>query len=423
MIPDPSNFPACLRAEGEDAVKELCESLESTRGLLAERVGQAQLETTRLVPLPQDRRSLEFVRAVFKHNFSRSNIKDAIIALKDFQFEVESCQQTIELAFQQVWRVYDIVKSRTRQSRSSASTISSISTQIPESSTSPQATTSFRREIIDWLEGQDIASKSNLETPYFAAQTGRAGTSAEKNTFALESQPTPISRDQDLSSNQIRNFFDLSIARPDYRETGLAEAGQGRWTPQPHLIEQPVYNNHDVVSHQQPRINTTPYGYPFQFTADEPRILSGRNTQRITPITPTDYNRENSYVCGGKDKVSASYFQAPPPRPENQHVDEQPVYRNRDIVSQEQPLTNTTMDYHGLPFTADFLNPTPLTYDQSPGTGIQYGNGLPGVERYSNDGDGLFHIDKRWRILESPMKELYPERKTTEELVRQIGGC
>ena len=221
MVPNPSNFPAFLRPEGGVAVQELCESLESTRGLLAERVGQAQLEATRLVPLPQDRRSMASVRAVFKHNFSSSNIKDAIVALKDFQFDVESCQQTTELAFQQVWRVYDIVKSRTRQSRSSASTISSISTQI---STSP---TSFCREIIDWLEGQDIASKSNLETSYFATQTGRAGTSAERNTFALESRPTPIGRDQDLSRNQNRNLFDSS----NYKKTGLAEAGQDPWTP------------------------------------------------------------------------------------------------------------------------------------------------------------------------------------------------
>ena len=187
LVPKPSDFPAFLRPEGEVAVKELCESLESTRGLLAEWAGQAQCETTALEPLPQDRRSLAFVQAVFKHNFSPSNIEDAVIALKDFQFEVESCQQTTELAFQQVWRVYEIVKSQTLQRRSSFSTISSISTQISDSSTRPQATTGFRRETIDWLKGLVASSKTNSETPNLATQTereARAGTAAEGNTSA-----------------------------------------------------------------------------------------------------------------------------------------------------------------------------------------------------------------------------------------------
>jgi hypothetical protein len=209
IVSVPSDFPVLLRPEGEVAVKELCESLESTRGLLAERAGQAQLETTGLEPLPQDRRSLAFVQAVFKHNFSPSNIEDAIIALKDFQFEVESCQQTTELAFQQVWRVYDIVKIRTLQRRSSVSTISTISTLIPESSTEPQATSSFRTEVIDWLKRQDVASKSHSETPNAAIQ---------EDTSTPDSQPTPISRDQEPSRNRIRNLFSVSRAKHDYKK-------------------------------------------------------------------------------------------------------------------------------------------------------------------------------------------------------------
>ena len=173
MVPKPSNFPAFLRPEGEVAVKELCESLESTRGLLAEWAGQAQRETTALEPLPQDRRSLAFVQAVFKHNLSPSNIEDAVIALKDFHFEVESCQQTTELAFQQVWRIYEIVKSQTIQRRSSVSTISSISTQTSESSTRPQTTTGFRKETIDWLKALVAPSKINSETPNSATQSER----------------------------------------------------------------------------------------------------------------------------------------------------------------------------------------------------------------------------------------------------------
>ena len=165
--------------------------------------------------------SLAFVQAVFKHSLSPSNIEDAIIALKDFQFEVETCQQTTELAFQQVWRVYDIVKSRTLQRRSSVSTISSISTQIPESSTSPQATTSFRREIIDWLKRQDAASKANSGTPNVATETergGQAGVSPEENDSTPENQSNPIRGNQEMSRSRVLNFFGFSSARQRHKK-------------------------------------------------------------------------------------------------------------------------------------------------------------------------------------------------------------
>ena len=283
----PSDFRAFLRPEGESAVKELCESLESTRGLLAERAGQAQLETTGLDPLPQDRMSLAFVQAVFKHSLSPSNIEDAIIALKDFQFEVETCQQTTELTFQQVWRVYVIVKSRTPQRQSSVSTISSISTQIPGSSTSPQATTSFRKEIVDWLERQDAASKSNSGTPNLATHTGRggrAGTSAEENNLTPESQSFPIRGDQELSRSRIRNIFGFSRAKQDYKKMEpevnqdymVIEPFQLRPSPPPQPSpEQPVYSNRDTLLHQQPIISTTIYYQPSRPTVAQAGELSG----------------------------------------------------------------------------------------------------------------------------------------------------
>ena len=75
MIPKPSDLPAFLRPECELAIKALYESLESTRGLLAERMGQGQLEATELDPLPQDRISLVFVQAVFKRASSPASIE------------------------------------------------------------------------------------------------------------------------------------------------------------------------------------------------------------------------------------------------------------------------------------------------------------------------------------------------------------
>jgi len=252
--------------------------------VLAERAGQAQLETTGLEPLPQDRRSLEFVQAVFKHNFSPSNIEAAIIALKDFQFEVESCQQTTELAFQQVWRVYDIVKSRTLQRRSSVSTISTISTIIPESSTGPRATTSFRKEIIEWLKRQDVASKSNSATPNIAAQIERGtrpGTPVEENTSTSMSQPVPITRNQEMSrtaTDRMRNIFGLSRARRDYKTIEPFLIEPPAMSPLPHNYQQQGHRNQDVG--QPLLMNTGPYASK---TPAEPMRLYDTDPSQQSP--------------------------------------------------------------------------------------------------------------------------------------------
>ena len=280
-----------FRPEGELAVKELCESLESTRAVLAERAGQAQLETTGLEPLPQDRRSLKFVQAVFKHNFSPSNIEDAITALKDFQFEVESCQQTTELAFQQVWRVYDIVKSRTLQRRSSVSTKPTITTITPESSTGPQATTSFRNEVIDWLAKQDVASKSNSATPNIVAQIERGtrpGTPAEENTSTSMSQPLPITRDQEMSRtrDRMRNIFGLSRARQEHGYMRIEPFPLDPPPPQPLVLHAPqrrVRTNQDVSPNQRSPMTTPIYDRQFPMTTP----IYDQDTQPVRPEKPS----------------------------------------------------------------------------------------------------------------------------------------
>jgi hypothetical protein len=76
---------------------------------------------------------------------------------------------------------------------------------IPESSTGPQATTSLRKEITDWLKRQDFASKPDSGTPNAAAQTemgARASSSAEENVS------TPARQER----GWIRNFLGLSGA-------------------------------------------------------------------------------------------------------------------------------------------------------------------------------------------------------------------
>ena len=446
VAPKPSDFPAFFRPEGEVAVKELCESLESTRGLLAERAGQAQLETTGLEPLPQDRRSLAFVQAIFKHNFSPSNIEDAIIALKDFQFEVESCQQTTELAFQQVWRVYDIVKSRTLQRRSSVSTISSISTQIPEFSTEPNATTSFRREIIDWLKRQDVSSKSNFQTPNSATQTGRAGTSAEENTFAPKSQPSPASHDQDLSRNRVRNFFGLSRARQEYKNTEPDVERDHQilepfpWTPpqplSPHAAEQPVYSDRDVVSKQQPLLNTTVYGRHFQPPATQ-IFRHGAVYQRTYAEDWTKFDDFRACLEVSTEKGVVSRQALPPiPGVQTPSAPFLPPGAAQAIIYEagsldrytSQPWSNKpspVLVKQSLSPINHFGPPTPM-HDHSTGASVQYDNDRSSVEGH-NDGDGSIpseENDKSWvRGLFGSSKERGRERDALKELCRMIGGC
>ena len=415
--------------------------------MLAERAGQAQLETTGLEPLPQDRRSLVFVRAIFKHNLLPSNIEDAIIALKDFQFEVESCQQTTEFAFQQVWRVYDIVKSRTLQRRSSVSTISSISAQIPESSTEPNATTSFRKETIDWLKRQDFASKSNFETPNSATQTGRAGAGAEENTFA-PGQPLPISRGQDLSRNRTRGFFGLSRARQGHKPDTEPDVEKiiepFPWTPpqplSPHATEQPVYRDHDVVSKQQPLLNTTIYGQQFQPPATQ--IFRQDAVYQRTYAEDRPENDDFSArleACTEKGAVSMSQLQALPPIPEVRTPSAPflPLGATRAVTYGASPLDRYTSQpwsdtsspavpvKQSLSRINDFY-PPPSTHGNSTGTSTQYNNDRSGVEGH-NDGSGSIpseENEKSWvRGLFGSSKEREREKDALKELVRMIGGC
>ena len=399
--------------------------------------------------------SLAFVQAVFKHNLSPSNIEDAIITLKDFQFDVESCQQTTELAFQQVWRVYDIVKSRTLQRRSSVSTISSISTQIPESSTTPQA---IRKEIIDWLKRQDAASKANSGTPNSTTQTrrgGRAGTSAEENNLTPESQSLPIRGDQELSRSRIRNIFGFSRARQHHKKME-PEAGQDYmviepfWPsppPQlsPHPTEQPVYSNRDTVTQQQPLISTMIYGLQSRPTVSQAGELSRRHSQTIYPRTVTDDGWMENDGFGarfGKESVSTSQSQVPPPIPESQTplapflppsaaygVGSLGSYTFKQGRAGTQPPSSNKLSPAFRTVKSDLsMNGNvrlPRTYGHASGNSEQHGNGLSGVGSPDDGDDGWIHSQEQdnWvRSIFGSSKEGGREKEALKELRRMIGG-
>ena len=299
MVPASSNFSAFLRSEGEGAVRELCGSLESTRRLLAERAGQAEFETTGLEPLPQDRMSLAFVQAVLKHNLSPSNIQDAILALKDFQFEVESCQQTTELAFQQVWRVYEILRSRTLQIRSSISTISTISSILPESSTGPQVTTSFRKEVVDWLMGQDVAVRSTSGARNATAKTeekAQPSTSAEENTSTSMSQHMSASLDQEMprtAKDRIRNIFGLSTARKAYKKIKPFRVEATGVSSSPYNL--PRYGPHHSQNNASiDLILAPPARNPSSARFPKPRLSAPRSTRPLSPRLAASRSRHRT---------------------------------------------------------------------------------------------------------------------------------
>ena len=85
-------------------------------------------------------------------------------------------------------------------------------------------TTSFRKEVIEWLRRQDVASKSNSGARNATAQTeegNRPSTSAEGYTSISAIRPMPIILDQEMSrtaSDRIRDILGLSRARQDYKK-------------------------------------------------------------------------------------------------------------------------------------------------------------------------------------------------------------
>jgi hypothetical protein len=77
--------------------------------------------------LPNNRKSLSFIQAMFKHNYSPSTINDAIEAVEDLRFEVTRHREEAESAFQHLWRLYDMQSYRTLQRRPSVESLASIS--------------------------------------------------------------------------------------------------------------------------------------------------------------------------------------------------------------------------------------------------------------------------------------------------------
>ena len=106
-------------------------------------------------PLPSNKKSLEFSRAVLKHSITPSKITDLVKGLRDMRLDVQICLTKLEATFQHVHTLYDIMNNGLTRIASRASILST-STNL-----------TVRIELADWLKkceetwGSSIQRKPN----------------------------------------------------------------------------------------------------------------------------------------------------------------------------------------------------------------------------------------------------------------------
>ena len=122
---------AKLNADSSDcviALQQLTTVLQTTRDF----IGQwfTNQETAPIDPhnaLPNNRKSLAFIQAVFKHNLTPSTINDAIDAVEELQYEVTKYREEAENAFRHLWYLYGIQSFRRLPGHDSVESLGSVS--------------------------------------------------------------------------------------------------------------------------------------------------------------------------------------------------------------------------------------------------------------------------------------------------------
>ena len=95
--------------EGQAAVRDLRYALEETFSTLTQMTDRTDSDDLRPAPLPSNKKSLEFTRAVLKHSFTPSKITDLVKGLRDMRSDVQTCSTKLEATFQHVHILYDIM--------------------------------------------------------------------------------------------------------------------------------------------------------------------------------------------------------------------------------------------------------------------------------------------------------------------------
>ena len=130
---------------GQAAVRKLCETLEETFSALTQMTDRTISDDLRPDPLPSNKKSLEFTRAVLKHNLTPNRITDLAKSLRDMRSDVTRCTTRLETTFQHVHTLYDIMNNglaRTASRTSILSTATNLTSRI---------------QLADWLKGREGA--------------------------------------------------------------------------------------------------------------------------------------------------------------------------------------------------------------------------------------------------------------------------
>lgn len=151
-LTDHPNFT--LSQRGQAAIQELCSALDAASSSLKRLTDRSTSNDLQPAALPANRKSLEFVRAVFRHNLSPSKITDIVGALQDMRSDVQMCSARLGSAFQHAYTLYEImncglVRTATRDSMFSTSTSLTI-----------------RLKLVDWLEWFEVTQNLSVQRKF-----------------------------------------------------------------------------------------------------------------------------------------------------------------------------------------------------------------------------------------------------------------
>ena len=111
-----------------------------TLSTLTEMTDRMDESALRPAPLPADKKSLQFIRAVLKHSITPSKIADLVKTLRDMRSDVQTCATKLEATFQHVHTFYDMMNNG----------LARITSQTSLTSTSTNLT--VRIKLAAWLK-------------------------------------------------------------------------------------------------------------------------------------------------------------------------------------------------------------------------------------------------------------------------------
>ena len=112
---------------GHASVQKLCDELEETFSALTQMTDRMNSDDMRPDPLPSNKKSPEFARAVLNHSLAPSKIDYLAKNVRDMRFDVTRCTTRLDTTFQHVYTLYNIMHNGLGLARN-ASRVSILST-------------------------------------------------------------------------------------------------------------------------------------------------------------------------------------------------------------------------------------------------------------------------------------------------------